>query len=64
LPPADDHLAQARANLVVMRHLLDHAQELGPAAPQWAVTIAFYTALHCVDAHLSRLARIIHEGPR
>lgn len=46
------HLEQARANR-------DHAEFLvaqrpsDPTAMQWAVTAAFYCAVHCIEAHLA-----------
>src|SRR6185503_15229751 len=50
-PTPADHLNQARANR-------DHAEWLiatspnDPTALQWAVTAAFYSALHALTAHL------------
>lgn len=50
-PTPNDHLVQARANR-------DHAEWLlatrptDPIARQWAVTVAFYSALHALTAHL------------
>ena len=46
-----DHLDQARRNLAHAEYLLDqHATD--PTCVQWAVTAAFYCAVHCVQAHL------------
>src|SRR5215207_858068 len=51
VPTANDHLVQARANR-------DHAEWLlamnaaDPTARQWAVTAAFYCALHGLTAYL------------
>ena len=54
MPPADDHLTQARWNLAVMRHLVENADNIGPGAVQWAITAACYAALHALEAHLIR----------
>jgi len=48
----DDHLAQARSNLTLLAYLLSAAEPLAEVARQWAVTVAFYTAVHCVEAQL------------
>ncbi|HEY1298781.1 MAG TPA: hypothetical protein VGJ60_37355 [Chloroflexota bacterium] len=47
----DDHLAQVQRNLAMLEHLLANADSLGPGALQWAVIVAFYAAVHCVEAH-------------
>lgn len=47
-----EHLAQARANLNVLRVLLDGADIEGGARPQWIITIAFYAVVHCLEAQL------------
>jgi hypothetical protein len=47
-----EHLAQARANLNVLRFLLDDADIKDGARPQWIITIAFYTVVHCIEARL------------
>ena len=50
----DEHLDQARDNLALAQYLLrDHANE--PTYVQWAVTVTFYCAVHCIQAHLLRL---------
>lgn len=52
MPDRDQHLEQARANRA-------HAEELvatrsaDSTALQWAVTAAFYCAVHCIEAHLT-----------
>lgn len=54
-----EHLEQARRNLAHAGFLLrDHASE--PTCVQWAVTAAFYCAVHCIQAHLIRH----HKDPR
>lgn len=45
---------QARRNLAVMRYLVDHAEVIGPGAAEWAITVAFYAALHALEAFLIR----------
>jgi hypothetical protein len=47
----DDHLEQARRNRSLAEELLAHptAEE---THVQWAVTAAFYCAVHCIQAHL------------
>jgi uncharacterized protein (UPF0332 family) len=47
----DAHLEQARANREFAEYLLRHRPS-DPVAVQWAVTAAFYCALHCLQAHL------------
>ena len=52
MPSQADHLRQAREN----RRLVDWLLANGtgdPAAMQWTVTVAYYVALHCLDAHLA-----------
>jgi len=47
-----DHLVQARRNRDFATQLLkDYPND--PTALQWAVTAAFYCAVHCVEAHLA-----------
>lgn len=49
----DRHLGQARRNLAHAEQLLtEHGND--PTAVQWAVTAAFYCAVHCIQAHLIR----------
>jgi HEPN domain-containing protein len=49
----DQHREQARRNLAHAEQLLaEHGDD--PTAVQWAVTAAFYCAVHCVQAHLIR----------
>jgi hypothetical protein len=46
------HRTQASAHEGFVRLLIDnHADD--PTALQWAVTAAFYCAVHCVEAHLA-----------
>lgn len=53
IPAADGHLDQARRNLAHAEYLLrDHAAD--PTCVQWAVTAAFYCAVHCLQAHVLR----------
>lgn len=53
MPGRPDHLRQARANLAHAEGLL-RATPADPTAMQWAVTAAFYCAVHCIEAHLAR----------
>ena len=53
VPPSPNHLDQARRNLDMLRYLVDNAEQIGPGAAEWAVTVAFYAALHVVEAYLS-----------
>jgi len=47
----DEHLGQARRNLALAQYLLrDHPNEA--TYVQWAVTVTFYCAVHCIQAHL------------
>jgi hypothetical protein len=46
------HLEQARQNRRIAQQLLD-TWSTDPYAAQWAVTAAFYCALHCVEAYLA-----------
>ena len=51
--PPNRHLEQARRNLAHAEQLLaEHGDD--PTAVQWAVTAAFYCAVHCLQAHLIR----------
>jgi hypothetical protein len=50
----DDHLAQARTNRQFAEKLLTTLAD-DPAALQWAMTVTFYAAVHCVEAHFSTL---------
>jgi hypothetical protein len=47
-----NHLRQARANFAHAEWLL-HTARSDPICVQWAVTVAFYSALHCIEAHLA-----------
>jgi len=49
--PRDAHLEQARANRDFAEQLLQDRPS-DPVSLQWAVTAAFYCALHCLQAHL------------
>jgi hypothetical protein len=49
----DDHLDQARENHALAVQLLADSPGSN-TAPQWAATMAFYAALHCLTAHLLR----------
>jgi len=44
----DLHLTQARHNKKAAKHLLEN----NCTFPDWVVTCAFYSALHCFEAHL------------
>ena len=52
-----EHLRQARANLAHAERLLQTFPD-DPTSVQWAVSAAFYCALHCIEAHLAD--RAIH----
>jgi hypothetical protein len=52
MPGRADHLRQARANLAHAEGLL-RGSPSDPTAAQWAVTAAFYCAVHCIEAHLA-----------
>ena len=47
------HLQQARANRTLASSL-GTAFVGDPAARQWAITIAFYAAVHVIEAHLAQ----------
>ena len=53
MPSRREHLAQARANRAYGQRLL-LASPNDPTALQWAVTVAFYCAVHSIEAHLAR----------
>lgn len=46
----DDHIQQARKNLA----FLSSINQTVPDCLDWQVTVAFYSALHLVNAHLAR----------
>lgn len=52
MPSRADHLRQARENHEFVDRLLRQLPT-DPTAVQWAVTVAYYCALHCLDAHLA-----------
>src|SRR5207253_1020404 len=52
MPPRAAHLEQARQNRDHARFLVADAR-VRPVALQWAVTVAFYCAVHCIEAHLA-----------
>jgi hypothetical protein len=55
----DEHLQQARDNRRLANALLNlHASDLG--ATTWAVTLAFYAAVHCIEACFARRGE--HSG--
>ncbi len=54
--PANQHLEQARRNLAHAERLLDEHSD-DPTDVQWAVTAAFYCAVHCLQAHIIRQGR-------
>ena len=49
MPSKEDHLTKAEHNKGVMQYLLERK----PGCPDWVVTVAFYCALHLVDALLA-----------
>jgi hypothetical protein len=51
LPSRAEHLGQARRNRDLVNDLLA-TRAHDPTARQWIVTLAFYCALHCIEAHL------------
>ena len=48
---APDHLDQARRNREMAYRLID-TWPTDRSACEWAVTLAFYCAVHCIEAHL------------
>lgn len=52
------HLQQARANRALAEHLLQ-TRANDPTALQWAATVAFYCAVHCIEARLA--TRNVHS---
>jgi hypothetical protein len=59
LAARDDHLRQARENRRLALALIE-AHQHDPCAVQWVVTMAFYSAVHGVEAHLARYGE--HSG--
>lgn len=53
MPTAQAHAALAERNIACLQDLLSQ----GPKHPEWAVTIAFYVAVHRVEAHLAATQR-------
>ncbi len=51
MPTRAEHLDQARANRAHAERLLGESPT-DPIAVQWAVTAAFYCAVHCLQAYL------------
>jgi len=51
LSVADDHFEQARQNLALAERLLDGGAGHPPSV-QWAVTMAFYCAVHYMQGYL------------
>jgi HEPN domain-containing protein len=49
-----DHLDQARRNRALAEQLLA-VSPTDPTTVQWTVIVAFYCAVHCMQAHLIRL---------
>ena len=49
----DRHFDQARQNRALAEHLLA-SYATDPTALQWAVTMAFYAALHCLTGYLAQ----------
>jgi hypothetical protein len=48
------HLEQARVNRKLAEELLARGRETGDqACIDWSVTVAFYSALHIIEAHLA-----------
>src|SRR5690606_21992498 len=47
-PEEEEHLAAARKNKVLAQLILEQED------PSWAAVLAFYSALHLVDAYLAR----------
>jgi hypothetical protein len=52
VPTDDAHRRQARVNLEHVEHLVRTLPH-DPGAMQWAVTAAFYCAVHCIEWHLA-----------
>jgi uncharacterized protein (UPF0332 family) len=55
-PASQGHLDQARRNRALAEELLAHPSG-DSTHVQWAVTAAFYCALHCLQAYLLDLGR-------
>ena len=75
-PKSETHLAAARRNRDLARALIDPTlASLRPAPWEWVAVIAFYAAVHFINAYLwetarrepsshpDRLARVRREGP-
>lgn len=57
----DLHLEQARSNRAHLRRLLAmYSQDIDPNVLRWAVTAAFYSAVHCIEAELE--SNNLHSG--
>jgi hypothetical protein len=50
MPQQDDHIRQARHNAQFLSTFDLNATPY----PDWAITVAFYTAVHLVEAHFAR----------
>lgn len=59
MPSQSIHLAQVHHNLTFLRSFYDAATKTTPY-PDWAVTVAFYTALHAIEAALAQ--QQLHSG--
>lgn len=46
----DDHITQAKRNLIFFENINQNVED----CIDWQVTVCFYTALHLVNAHLSK----------
>jgi hypothetical protein len=54
VPAESNHRDQARLNRDFAAALFGNSPN-DPAAMQWAVTAAFYCAVHCIEAHFATL---------
>lgn len=60
MPPQSDHLQQARHN----SGLLATLNVTSPPYPDWGIVVAFYAALHLVEAYFAGRQLHLREHPR
>jgi hypothetical protein len=60
MPSEADHITQAASNA---RFLSSVPLTVTPSYPDWAITVAFYTAVHLVEAHFARQNRHCFKHP-
>lgn len=54
MPTPAEHLDQAHRNRALLLQLLE-SQVADATSRQWTVTIAFYCAVHCLEAHITAM---------